>query len=106
MYLRGETRAQDPFADPRSAVIDISAPSRSVSLYSTSSLGAGVGAQGYWDCEREGANALAVPNGYSDTPVMRDSMRSDPFDLDLEPPPNAHHRSSVPSISSTWGVKF
>ncbi|KAJ5486418.1 hypothetical protein N7530_000718 [Penicillium desertorum] len=106
MYLRGETRAQDPFADPRSAVIDISAPSRSVSLYSTSSLGAGVGAQGYWDCEREGPNALAVPNGYSDTPVMRDSMRSDPFDLDLEPPPNAHHRSSVPSISSTWGVKF
>ncbi|CAP91556.1 hypothetical protein EN45_028870 [Penicillium chrysogenum] len=106
MYLRGETRAQDPFADPPSTVIEISAPTRSASLYSTSSLGAGVGARGYWDCEREGANALAVPNEYSDTPVMRDSMRSDPFDLDLEPPPSAHHRSSVPSISSTWGVKF
>ncbi|CAG7976783.1 unnamed protein product [Penicillium nalgiovense] len=112
MYLRGETRAQDPFADPPSALIEISDPSRSVSLYSTSSLGVRVGGQGYWDCEREGADALAVPNGYSDTPVnsdtpvMRDSRRSDPFDLDLEPPPNAHHRTSVPSIPSMWGVKF
>ncbi|CAG8889603.1 unnamed protein product [Penicillium egyptiacum] len=106
MYLRGETTTQDPFADPPSAVIEISAPSRSVSLYSTSSRGAGVSGQGYWDCEHEGANALAVSNGYSDTPMMRDSMRSDPFDLDLEPPPNAHHRSSVPSIPTTWGINF
>ncbi|KAJ6124790.1 hypothetical protein N7471_012107 [Penicillium samsonianum] len=106
MYLRGETTAQDPFVDPPSAVIEISAPSRSVSLYSTSSRGAELGGQGYWDCEREGANALAVPHGYLDMPMIRDSMRSDPFDLDLEPPPNAHHRSSVPPISATWGVKF
>ncbi|KAJ5400360.1 hypothetical protein N7465_010849 [Penicillium sp. CMV-2018d] len=105
MYLRGET-AQDPFADPPSAVIEISAPSRSVSIYSTSSRGAGIGGQRYWDCEREGSDSLAVPHGYLDTPVMRDSMRSDPFDLDLEPPPNAHHRSSIPAIPSTWGVKF
>lgn len=105
MYLRGET-AQDPFVDPPSPVIEISAPSRSVSIYSTSSRGAGVGGQGYWDCEREGSDSLAVPHGYLDTPVMRDSMRSDPFDLDLEPPPNAHHRSSIPPIPSTWGVKF
>ncbi|KAJ5509063.1 hypothetical protein N7527_011206 [Penicillium freii] len=53
MYLRGET-AQNPFADPPSAVIEISAPSRSVSIYSTSSRGAGIGGQRYWDCEREG----------------------------------------------------
>ncbi|KAJ5170712.1 uncharacterized protein N7500_003495 [Penicillium coprophilum] len=106
MYLRGET-TRDPFADPPSAVIEISAPSRSVSLYSTSSRGAGRGGQGYWDCERDGADTLAVPHQYLDTPMMRDSMRSDPFDLDLEPPPNAHHRrSSVPSIPTTWGLKF
>lgn len=91
--------------DPPSAIIEISAPSRSVSIYSTSSRGAR-GGQGYWDCEREGSDSLAVPHGYLDTPVMRDSMRSDPFDLDLEPPPNAHHRSSIPPIPSTWGVKF
>lgn len=110
MYLRGETRAHDPFVDPPSTVIEISAPSRSVSIYSTSSRGVGLGGQGYWDSEREaagaGAGSLAVPHAYLDTPVMRDSMRSDPFDLDLEPPPNAHHRSSVPPIPSTWGVKF
>ncbi|KAF4760905.1 hypothetical protein HAV15_007477 [Penicillium sp. str.  len=105
MYLRGET-AQDPFADPPSAVIEISAPSRSVSIYSTSSRDTRLGRQGYSDCEREGSDYLAVPHGYLDTPVMRDSMRSDPFDLDLEPPPNAHHRSSIPPIPSTWGVKF
>ncbi|KAJ9483921.1 hypothetical protein VN97_g9472 [Penicillium thymicola] len=105
MYLRGET-AQDPFADPPSAVIEISAPSRSVSIYSTSSRGAGFDGQGYWDCEREGSDSLAVPHRYLDTPVLRDSMRSDPFDLDLEPPPNAHRRSSIPPIPSTWGVKF
>ncbi|KAJ5365082.1 hypothetical protein N7517_007968 [Penicillium concentricum] len=105
MYLRGE-RTPDPFADPP-AVIQISAPSRSVSLYSTSSRGAGRGGQGYWDCERDSVDALAVPHGYLNTPIMRDSMRSDPFDLDLEPPLNAHHRrSSVPSIPTTWGVKF
>ncbi|KGO64965.1 hypothetical protein PITC_041840 [Penicillium italicum] len=108
MYLRGETTPQNPFADPPSAVIEISAPSRSVSIYSTSSRGAGIGGQAHWDCGREGvgAGSLAVPHAYLDTPVMRDSMRSDPFDLDLEPPPNAHHRSSVPPIPSTWGVKF
>ena len=105
MYLRGET-AQDPFADPPSAVIEVSAPSRSVSIYSTSSRGAGLDGQRYSDCEHHGSDSLAVPHGYLDTPVLRDSMRSDPFDLDLEPPPNAHHRSSIPPIPSTWGVKF
>ncbi|KXG54688.1 uncharacterized protein PGRI_078320 [Penicillium griseofulvum] len=106
MYLRGERTAQGPFTTP-STIIEISAPSRSVSLYSTSSRGVGRGGQGYWDCERDGVDALAIPDGYSDTPMMRDSMRSDPFDLDLEPPPNAHHRrSSAPSIPTTWGVKF
>ncbi|KAJ5503043.1 hypothetical protein N7463_005917 [Penicillium fimorum] len=107
MYLRGKRRTQDPFVDLPSAVIQISAPSRSVSIYSTSSRGAGRGGQGYWDCERDGADTLVVPHGYLDTPMIRDSMRSDPFDLDLEPPPNAHHRrSSLPSIPTTWGVKF
>ncbi|KAJ5964695.1 uncharacterized protein N7479_004571 [Penicillium vulpinum] len=103
MYLRGERAPQGSFADP---IIEISAPSRSVSIYSTSSRGAGVGVQGYWDCERDGMDALAVPHVYSDTPVMRDSMRSDPFDLDLEPPPNAHHRSSVPPVPTVWGDNF
>ncbi|EKV04956.1 hypothetical protein Pdw03_2922 [Penicillium digitatum] len=106
MYLRGESTPQDPFADPPSAVIEVSAPSHSISIYSTSSWGVGNGGRGNWDCEREGVDTLAVPHEYLDTPVMRDSMRSDPFDLDLEPPPNAHHRSSVPPIPSTWDVKF
>ncbi|KAJ5791335.1 uncharacterized protein N7518_008346 [Penicillium psychrosexuale] len=105
MYLRGET-AQDAFTNPPSAIIEISAPSRSVSLYSTSSRDAGLGEQGHWDCERAGTDSLAVPHGYLDASMMRDSMRSDPFDLDLEPPPNAHHRSSVPSIPTTWAVKL
>ncbi|CAI7570589.1 unnamed protein product [Penicillium glandicola] len=106
MYLRGETISQDPFADPPSAVIEISAPSRTASIYSTSSRNTGRSVQGYWDCERQSADTLAVPHGYVDTPMMRDSMRSDPFDLDLEPPPNAHHRSSVPPVPSTWGARF
>ncbi|KAJ5446053.1 hypothetical protein N7491_002135 [Penicillium cf. griseofulvum] len=107
MYLRGERTVQGPLTNPPSAIIEISAPSRSVSLYSTSSRGVGRGGQGYWDCERASVDALAVSHGYLDTPMMRDSMRSDPFDLDLEPPPNAHHRrSSAPSIPTTWGVKF
>ncbi|KAJ5788157.1 hypothetical protein N7457_003147 [Penicillium paradoxum] len=108
MYLRGERTTQDSFANPPSAVIEISAPSRSVSIYSSSSWGNGHGYPS-WDCEREGADSLAVPRlspGYLDTPMMRDSMRSDPFDLDLEPPPNAHHRPSAPPLPTPWGVKF
>lgn len=109
MYLRGERAAQDPFADPPSAVIEISAPSRSASVYSTSSWRSGHGFPGYMDCEREGADALAVPHAsssYLDTPMMRDSMRSDPFDLDLDPPPTAYHPPPVPPLPTPWGVKF
>jgi hypothetical protein len=98
MYLRSERPAQDPFADPTS-VIDIAAPSRTASFYSSST----------WDCEREGADGFAAPRasmGYLSTPMMRDSMRSDPFDLDLEPPPSAHHRPPVPPLPTPWGVRF
>ncbi|KAJ5143165.1 uncharacterized protein N7515_001952 [Penicillium bovifimosum] len=97
MYLRGERTAQDPFADP--SVLAIAAPSRAASFYSSSTR----------DCERESADVLAGPRasmGYLHTSVMRDSMRSDPFDLDLEPPPSAHHRPPVPPLSTPWGVRF
>ncbi|KAJ5542976.1 hypothetical protein N7535_005399 [Penicillium sp. DV-2018c] len=100
MYLRGERTAQNPFADPASALdVEITAPSRTASFYSSSTL----------NCERESTDVHAGPRasmGYLHTAVMRDSRHSDPFDLDLEPPPSAHHRPRVPPVPTPWGVRF
>lgn len=90
MYLRREQgpRNFEGGFPPSSADLT---PSRMASFYSTSSWDGGLGIQEYWDLE-------------SGEYMKRDSMRSNPFDL--EPPPSVH-RPPVPVPAPTaWGVKF
>ncbi|KAJ5084237.1 hypothetical protein NUU61_008816 [Penicillium alfredii] len=121
----------DPFEDPEnssaSPLIELSPPSRTLSTHSQSSWEGGLQLLEYYDTPSRGShydnyyfedNALTLPSQnsqaqnrgflfpskYLDTPMMRDSARSDPFDL--EPPPNAVHRRPPVPLPTPWGIKF
>ncbi|KAJ6109921.1 hypothetical protein N7486_002156 [Penicillium sp. IBT 16267x] len=128
VYLPGESHyvyTEDPNEDlersPVSPIIEISPPSLSVSNYSQSSGGGGPGFLDYHNeslpssrhasSYRPGESSLTLPDTCSqvskslDTPKTRDSIRSDPFDL--EPPANVLHKGPpLPSSQSHWRLGF
>ncbi|KAJ5933546.1 hypothetical protein N7454_005875 [Penicillium verhagenii] len=128
VYLQGEAhevfvedRPLDPGFSPVSPIIEVYPPSRSVSNYSRPS---GHGGSGYLDygfesypnsCRtstyRPGESTLTLPHASSQTVYSvgtaktRDSIRSDPFDL--EAPPSVRHKDSPdPSLNARWSFGF
>lgn len=125
VYLPGERNyayAENPNEDlersPVSPIIEIYPPSRSVSNYSQES-----GSPGFLEYQNEsfpssryassyrlGESSLTLPDTCSqvsktlDTPKARDSIRSDPFDL--EPPANVLHKGPPLPSQSHWSFGF
>ncbi|KAJ5657899.1 uncharacterized protein N7484_001548 [Penicillium longicatenatum] len=112
---------EDLERSPSSPIIEIYPPSRSVSNYSQESGGGGTRFLDYHDESlpssrhasfyRPGESSLTLPDTCSQaskslgTPKTRDSIRSDPFDL--EPPANVLRKGPpLPSSQSHWRFGF